>query len=127
MNIRIGKRGSVLLMFGAVWVSIGLGIRDLPQSHSLPLFHSIPMVWQAWAWIVTGALAMLLALTSRNEWRGYPVLFPMPFFQALGFIAGFFTNHLSWTGVSVWVLLTGILVVIADWPEPPVQQTGDEL
>ena len=123
MNIHIGKRGLVLLMFGGVWASIGIGLRDAPQSRSIPLFHSIPMEWQAWAWIATGLLAIFLALTARNEWRGYPVLFPMPFFQAVGYGVGLFTNHLPLTGVVVWALLVGILFVLADWPEPPVHQT----
>ena len=122
MNIQIGKRGLVLLMFGGVWVSIGLVARDVPQARSLPLYHFIPMQWQAWAWIVTGLLAVLLTLTARNEWRGYPVLFPMPFMQAVGYGVGFFTNHLSFVMFDMWLLLLGILVVIADWPEPPVQQ-----
>jgi hypothetical protein len=46
----------------------------------------------------------------------------MPFLQAVGFLVGYFTSHLSWTGVVVWALLVGILVVLADWPEPPLRR-----
>lgn len=126
MNVHIGKRGLVLLMFGAVWVTIGFGIKDLPQSQSIPLYHPVPMTWQALAWIITGAIAMLLALTNHNEWRGYPILFPMSATQAIGYAFWLPTMHRAWTGVAVWVLMTAILVVIADWAEPPVKVTREE-
>lgn len=119
MNVHIGKRGLVLLMFGGVFISYGLALKDVPQQVSLPLYAGIPIAWQGWAWIVTGALAALTALSSSREWWGFTVLFPMPALWALGFTLAALTQHQPINGALLWALVVGILLVISDWPEPP--------
>ncbi|MGZ4587272.1 MAG: hypothetical protein ACXVX9_05675 [Mycobacteriaceae bacterium] len=119
MNIHIGKRGLVLLMFGGIFIAYGLLLKDAPQHVSLPLLAWCPIRWQGWAWVVTGGAGMLLALTSRREWVGFIALFPMPVVWTIAFTAAFFTHAQPLNGALLWALLTGILYVVADWAEPP--------
>ncbi len=121
MNIHIGKRGLVLLMFGGIFVTYGLLLKDVPQHFALPLFAWCPMAAQGWAWVVTGAAGMLMALTNHREWVGYTALFPMPALWTVGFVAAFLTGHQPLNGALLWALLVGILIVVADWPEPPAK------
>lgn len=124
MNIHIGKRGLVLLMFGGIFVAYGLALKDANQHLSLPLFAWCPMQWQGWAWVATGGFAMLMALSNRKEWWGFTALFPMPLLWTIGFIAAFAAGRLPLNGALLWALLTGILVVLSDWPEPPAKVAG---
>ncbi|MGZ4518865.1 MAG: hypothetical protein ACXVXP_15490 [Mycobacteriaceae bacterium] len=119
MNIHIGKRGLVLLMFGGIFIAYGLAVKDAPQHLSLPLFAWCPMLIQGWAWILTGAVGMLMALTDRREWIGFVVLYPMPSAWVVGFLAAWVIHKQPLNGALLWALLTGILIVVADWAEPP--------
>ena len=119
MNVHIGKRGLVLLMFGGVFITYGLALKDVPQRMSLPLYSGVPITWQGWAWAATGALACLAALSTSREWWGFTVLFPMPSLWTVGFLVGFLSGKLPPNGALLWALLVGILLVLADWPEPP--------
>jgi hypothetical protein len=129
VNIHIGKRGLVLLMFGGIFIAYGLALKDTPPNHSLPLFAWCPMVIQGWLWVTTGAVGMLMAITSRREWLGFVALFPMPMAWVIGFIAAWIIHRQPLNGALVWGLLVGILVVVADWPEPPTEvvEVAEEL
>ncbi len=118
MNVHIGKRGLVLLMFGGVFISYGLALREA-QPTVLWLFSSIPTEIQGWAWIITGALAAVCAFTSSREWWGFTALFPMPSLWSVGFLFAFLRDEARINGTLVWALVVGILLVISDWPEPP--------
>lgn len=119
MNVHIGKRGLVLLMFGGVFITYGLALKDVAQTLSLPLYGSIPITVQGWAWVVTGALGCLAALTNSREWWGFTALFPMPVLWVVGFLAAFVDGKYPINGALLWALLVGILFVLSDWPEPP--------
>ena len=124
MNVHIGKRGLVLLMFGGVFITYGLALKEVPQSASLPLYAGVPIAWQGWAWVATGGLACLAALSSSREWWGFTLLFPMPALWALGFTLASFTKHTPINGALLWALIVGILLVLSDWPEPPKTPEG---
>jgi hypothetical protein len=129
MNIHIGKRGLVLLMFGGIFIAYGLAVKDAPQSMSLPLFAWCPMLIQGWAWVLTAAAGMLMALSSRREWLGFVILYPMPAAWVMGFLAAFVIHKQPLNGALVWALIVGILIVVADWAEPPteVAEVAEEL
>lgn len=119
MSVHIGKRGLMLLMFGGVFITYGLAIKDAPQSVSLPLYAGVPIAWQGWAWVATGTLACLAALTNHREWWGFTLLFPMPALWSTGFALATLTDHRPINGALLWALIVGILLVLSDWPEPP--------
>lgn len=126
MNFHIGKRGLVLLMFGGVFISYGFALKDVAQKLSLPLYAAVPVSWQGYAWIATGVLACLAALSNSREWWGFTALFPMPALWAVGFLIAFLQGLMPINGALLWSLFVGVLLVLSDWPEPPPQHRQED-
>lgn len=111
---RPSRRSTYLLLFGAAWIIYGLAIKDVPQASSIPLYATIPVAWQGWAWVTCGALAVA-SVASPWRWTrnvGFTVAIVPAALWALGFAFLWVAKPhpaIGWQGALVW----GVLALLA--------------
>jgi hypothetical protein len=124
----IGFRGAALLIFGIIYVFMGVAITFNPAPDPT-LFHTqIPLPIRILIWAGAGAVAIVAAFLPRLEVIGFALLFIGPAERFLSFgwamIAG--PNLMRLTGVCVYLLHTALVVLIAAWPEPVPPRPSSE-
>lgn len=123
------RRSAVLLLFGFVFVIVGLTylgqsseITRSQASSASYRAHLQLMPLDAWACLFIGAggLSFVAGLTAHHT-LGFTVLMAMCSWWGLEFIASWLSTGYvrAVLGALVWLLLAGILAVIVGWRDPP--------
>lgn len=135
---RYGRRGAWLIVLGAAWVVVGISTLLSPLApRPWVLYEQVPLIVQASAWWLTGAVAIWQGLRgpARHDYLGHVALYFMPAVRAISFTLSWLiwlvTSALAsvgvfhpigwsegWYAALVWFLLSLTLRLIADWPNP---------
>jgi len=143
---RVGrrKRASVLLLLGVIFTVSGYVMWDTaPDLARSPLAaqayaaHTDVMPLRAWAgvFVFVGATSAVAAFVPRlPAWVGFSGLQALASFWGLLFIASYAQTGYgrAWVACLQWAAIVGVLVIIADWEDPPpdpakVEAVLDEL
>ncbi len=125
----LGYRGCALMMFGLIWVFLGVAV--LANNDANPvLFHTHFPIWFRFSiWAGAGVLAIIAAITHDQwEWTGhigFGALFIGPGERALSYGWAMVSEpNIRWlAATSVYLLLSGVILLLASWPEPPEDMT----
>ena len=128
------KRGQILLIFGLVWIGIGVNVLhdgDPATWAKLEPFQAFSPVMRGWAWIVTGAVAVAYSVRPRiihHDGLGFLALYIMPAWRVAAFVWSWLDGLLPLGGEGyprgyLWALTYGCMVaavmICASWPDPP--------
>jgi hypothetical protein len=123
LRCRIGRRGAALLAFAFIDLVIGWLLLD-PQSRLIPSYRAVfavapPVVW-ALLWIGAGLIVGVHAFLRVDKF-GFAAAILIKLLWALGLMASWLAYHAprGWVGAATWVVLAGLVLIIAGWPEPP--------
>lgn len=121
----LGYRGSILLLFGIVWLVVGLGTYTAPKVEGL-IISDIPPLVKATGWVLTGVYAVGVGLVSR--WRddstGFVALYVMPAVWTFLYLVSWFDSWngggyaRGWVSAVVYFAVMGVVMICAGWPEP---------
>lgn len=138
---RLGRRGLVLTMLGAIWVLVGLSTLTTPARPEYTLLELFAVPRGA-AWVVTGIVAMVYAWRPQGEdRRGFLALYVMAAYRCAAYLLGW----VAWVvdGVSMpggpgeqngvfgalaWAAVVTLIVIISGWSEShrPVPRRGED-
>lgn len=129
---RFGRRGTILGLFGVVWVLYGFAQFTGPESRFGNLGTVVTTVinsrrWGA-LWIVCGLVAVVIALMPRRrgDGRGFAALL----IPAVGHTAtytlswvlflatGVYGTERAWVAAIIWAVEVVTVLVCASWPDP---------
>ena len=136
----VSKRGQILVIFGFIWTVIGLGIYQQPAlpGYENLLFTHMPVWLRAGAWVATGVIAVAYALRPsriKTDGVGFLALYVMPAERAAIFLWGWVEHMIPGGSVGydrgllagfVYLALVASVMVIASWPDPPVNPPAGE-
>lgn len=151
---RFGRRGTWLIILGFVWVLFGLGVLlDPTPVRSWVLYQQVPLGVEAFCWALTGGIAIWQGWqgVDHDDTPGHVALYVMPAVRVVCFALSWVLwlvsevlvrldmAHCSigwsggWYAAVVWALVSLMLRLIADWPNPsrpiphpPVGAAGDD-
>jgi hypothetical protein len=125
LGVMLGRRGAILLCYGAVWALYGYaqiaspppdqrGLQPLLQLWSLDVWGGL--------WVAAGLLAMVSAwLPTGRDWMAFPalqlVVLPWMGCYLATWLMGQYPR--GWIAAAVWGLISVPVWVVAGWPEPP--------
>lgn len=138
-----GKRGSILLLLGTLWVLEGVSLIDyeIPGPHVAHQF--LPNWIGVGAWVVTGLIAVAAALRPPgipDHW-GFTALYLMPAIRFISYAMGWVASwglfdpppwmpsfSEGWRYVALYAGLVGVIMICAGWREPlPTRRERNEL
>jgi hypothetical protein len=134
---RVGRRGAILILIGAIWVVFGTTmLGDQIDRFSRPgpggALQFLDMAWTGAMWLIGGAVAFVVGILHDRERVGThdavgfnalalpPMLFV--FFYAWSAalnLVGPDGNPRAWLGMIIQTAVVTMLLIIAGWPEPP--------
>ena len=130
----VGKRGQLLLVFGLVWIGLGVGV--LTEGDPAYYDQIVPFTWlpetvRAWLWIITGAAAVAYAWRPRiiaHDGLGFFALYLMPAYRCGAFLWGWLDSWLplgggpgyprGWTSALPYAAMVTAVMVCSSWPNP---------
>ena len=133
---RLGFRGLALILFGIMFVLIGVGVTFNPARVTGLFYTYLPLWTRVGLWAGAGMMAIIGAIRpglGEKHWpgrterppvaeiMGFSALAIAPTERALSFLWGLIDGHASgaWvTGFAVYLLLTSIILLVSRWPEP---------
>lgn len=121
----LGRRGAILLSYGAVWSLYGYGVlvSPLPSQPGLALaIDLLPLRVWGWLWIGAGLIALVSAwLPQGVDWLGFLTLplivLPWMLSYLTAWLQGVFPR--GWIAAAVWAAIAVPVLVTAGWSEPP--------
>lgn len=131
---RLGRRGSVLLILGIIWIIQGVGALIAPPiydpSSSALLYLLIPGPVRFTMWASTGIAAIVYAWRKppKADGIGYAALVVMPIERAFSFAWAWFVSIVGdpgegldrgWISAFAWWSIVVFIATIAGWPEAP--------
>ena len=129
---RFGFRGIVQLIFGGLFVAIGIGVLTMPDRVADLIHTHLPVAFRLCIWAGAGTLGIAAAF-FQPRWEGdagrlrlerwaWGTLAIGPAERCVSFLwACISTGNLErLTGMVVYLLLTLLLIVVARWPESPL-------
>lgn len=139
LSCRYGRRGTWLIVLGTVWFLFGVGVLlDPVPPRSWVLYETVPTLLEAAAWWLTGLVAISQGLRGPRhvDAYGHVALYLMPAVRVFSFAMswviwcvssagdsiGLWEGRIGWSGgwyaALVWSLVSVMLRLIADWPNP---------
>lgn len=122
----LGRRGAILLTYGAIWALFGYSLIVEPnpdRSGIQTLLRLWPLSTWGVLWIVAGAVAVVSAFMPTGlDWAGYAALPLMAVCWAGSYLAAWQPlgdNNRGWITAAIWGALCVPLFVTAGWREPP--------
>lgn len=124
----IGRRGTVLLILGLMWVLIGFYVATGSDEHSPYYMLSHASAFRAVGWWVTGVVAIVAApmAQGRDRW-GFLALYLMAAYRFAAQGAGFVdylddahggpSDAKSILGCILWGSMLALIVVVSGWRE----------
>ncbi|GAC1387131.1 MAG: hypothetical protein NVSMB4_14010 [Acidimicrobiales bacterium] len=130
---RLGRRGTVLLIIGGMWLLIGASIPSDPtrSAYYPELIHLlIPDPIRVGLWVLTGLVAILSAWRKPgwSDALGFSALVVMPTVRCLSYAWGWIVGALDLTGghpgiardgisALVWAAAAVLIITISGWRE----------
>jgi len=132
----VGRRGLLLLMFGVLWVLLGIGVLASRQprfSGPGPAVLVLTVLDDAatgWLWIAAGLASIIAGLVRRRmggrDAVGFNFLLAPPLLWLLGYLWSFAVwavtsasgRETAWVAAIVWVIMCAFILLIAGWPDP---------
>lgn len=130
MSRLLGHRGTFLLMFGVIYVSIGAGIRSVPPSavQLEGLRYLITAAGQydrlGWLWIGCGLVAAISAFVPPfvDRFGFYALMLPAIAWASSYVVAAALGEHsILVLAALVYSALATAVGTSAAWPEPPAR------
>jgi hypothetical protein len=135
IRLRLGRRGLLLILLGAAYVTIGTGFVLVPMERfSRPgpggILNAMDSPWVGALWIVGGVLAVasgILRPWTLRDGYGFNGLALPPFLWMAGYAwstvayvvtAGALGRANAWIAAIVYLALTAIVLFLARWPDP---------
>lgn len=125
---RLGRRGGVLLILGAIWIALGVDI--LVDPVIVPgegLFHLlIPLPFRVGLWVGCGVLAITGAVYQSPRWQGvgFVALIIPPVQRAASYAGSVILEVTVDRGtyaviplLLMFSCLSLLILIIAGWPE----------
>lgn len=137
---RLGRRGTILLLLGVIWIATGIQDAIGPPSDDYALLSDrLPIVGKplltelrAATWVTTGAAAMVFAWRRHDAW-GWVALYVMTSYRliaygldATGWWSDAPSNGRGWVGVLIWLSILIVLAVCSGWPETDREGGADD-
>lgn len=123
----ISRRGAFLALFGGVYIALGGSYLSVPAA-AMPALHKqlhsalqvLPLAAYGWAWIVTGALAVIGGLVHRLDFVGFGAGVFMPGAWALIDLIAQVKDDVprAWVGTLIYLLLALAISLVASMPDP---------
>lgn len=129
-RLHVGRRGVFLALFGAVYLLIGYSYLAVPKEslpavkHGLRLAVNIaPLQVYGWAWIATGAVAVvsgLFTLTSTRRPIGFAAAVLMPSLWVVIYLAAWLAGDVprGWVSAALFALIAAAVAVVAGMTDP---------
>lgn len=138
-RLRLGRRGSLLILGGLSWLGVGIQLLAEPRDrfsapgdaqHALEVLDS-PIF--AYLWIIAGVITFFTGVfrdrrrVDNYDAIGFNTFLTPPLTWMLFFIWSFSVNVITdgregssfaLYSIIVWGLVTALILVIAGWPEP---------
>lgn len=127
MSRLLGHRGTFLLMFGVIYISIGAGIRSVePSAVQLEGLHYLSSAAGrydrlGWLWIACGLTAAVFAFFPQfvDRWGFYALMLPSIAWAACYMVTAVLGGHSVLTlAALVYTALAVAVGTSAGWPEP---------
>lgn len=117
-----GKRGGLLVVAGVGYILIGLVtvLTVAPRSVDLAFaWTTQPANVLGWQWVVLGLVAIGTSFRPKLERWGFAALIVAPGIWTAVFVgSAFFGNPFGLRNGVAYAVWTGILLYVADWPNP---------
>lgn len=123
---QVGRRGAILLIFGGLWVVLGVSVLDEPESS---LLHEVlsPQI-RSTMWVSTGLVAALHAFRPPgiSDAIGFAALYVMPALRVLSYSLAWGASVMpglgpgdpdAWRLLAVYSAILGAVVVMSGWAE----------
>jgi hypothetical protein len=117
---RLGYRGLILLMFGLIYIMIGLSILGA-EDYRPELVHThLPLWFRLTLWIVPGIVSVAVSIDHKWQALGFGLLFLPPAERAISYLIAVVTipSLQRIPAVLIYLLLVLTVTFIASWPEP---------
>lgn len=117
---RIGRRGGVLLFISTLDLIFAFSLIKLQNPVTVKVYGDlVPLDAWAWVWIAAGVAAFSSAFV-RFDAAGFTlsalILTFWGWLAVVGWING--TNPNGWVTASFFLVLDGLIIIPATWPEP---------
>lgn len=118
---RLGRRGAVLVILGALWILVGVNV--LAVDYDPPLALSTTPAIQSALWIGTGFVACAFSVRPQGQDApGFLALYVMVGYRCTAYAFEWADGRGSAVvGLLVWVAIAALILIIAGWRE-----AGDE-
>ena len=118
-----GFRPMAMILFALIWFSVGLGLITRPDAleaaHRLPIEY-LPVWLRVVLWWVPAAIGVVLAFKWPKYDRWAWVIMSLPAsFRVISYSLAAMLGWIDITFSLSWLVICGILTLIAAWPEPP--------
>lgn len=103
--MHFSRRSGWLVLWGILLVAYGLAVHDAPQGSSLPLYGTVPMSVQGWAWVGCGAASLAGGVIPRvPRTIGFALAVLPPVMWTLGFLVLWVTSRreIGWQAMIIW-------------------------
>lgn len=129
MKLRLGRRGSFLLICGFIWIFTGLAaIQEIQRSGPRFLHEMIPNWAKLILWFTCGGIAIVHAFRRKRgkDALGFAALCIPVAWRVVSYFIGViywamsstFDPRLAFSGLFVWLAVLAAVMVVASWPEP---------
>lgn len=131
---QFGRRGAVLLIFGAIWITVGYSMTWADTTPGT-VYHHFPTWVQVSLWCGPGALAFILAPTRARDWPAWTLLTIPLTVRGTSYLWAWFVWHTTdgEEGVRQGIfyalfygLFVALVLILAGWREnePPLGEAG---
>lgn len=124
-----GYRPTALILFSAIWFSVGISVMTRPDSiesaEMLPIEY-LPVWLRVALWWVPACCGLIAAFwpPGHDRW-GWAGLSVPATFRAFSFLAAAVLGWIDFTHAISWLVILGILGLLATWPEPVTGEIRD--
>lgn len=122
----LGRRGSMLLIMGLVYIVLGLGVslgRPGPHAARFNIVYNSPAWIWIGAWALSGVVACVYAFKARDA-VGWSTLYVMPMVTIVAYLVklGFDISdrtgyYLAWYDALLFTPFVAIVLVCSGWEE----------
>lgn len=120
----LGRRGAILLSYGAVWSLYGYGLLIAPRANLIGLdlaLQLLPQAVWAWLWIGVGLVALVSAFLSQGvDWLGFLAMPTIALAWIVSYLEAWLVGDFprGWVAAAIWTAIAVPVIVVAGWREP---------
>lgn len=123
---RLGRRGIMLTLMGAVYILLGVGAllrHPAPQTMKYNFLYLAPDWVMALMWFISGSAACVLAWRHDDSW-GWAALYVVPFLRVMGYASAWIIGLVlgngystAWYSAVLYLPFIAIVLVCSGWRE----------